>query len=288
MKSVIVSSKSKNRHNLSEVVVKIVALEDANRTTKVSVIGDSISTFKGWCDTTKGSAYYPKSDGDVSSVGDTWWYQLIYDKMTTGKFEKNISAGNTTVVQNTTGDSSAYWYGWDFGTRLQQLGIGNPDVVLIHGGTNDYGHTAWSSYLTTEELIDGVAMNVGAFPESSIDKLEELFALASAAATVTDADALDGTTFCSAYIRLIQMILVRHPEAKVVCVIGDYLRGGQGDAIKRIAQLFGDDKVRYADIQGEGVSISKYSNPHPDAAGMATMADFIYSRVGDWIDVAAE
>lgn len=279
-------TKSKNRHNLSEVVVKIVELSDANRTTAVSVIGDSISTFKGWCDTTKGGAYYPKSDCDVASVTDTWWYRLIYSEMSTGKFEKNISAGNTTVVQNTTGDSSAYWYGWDFGTRLQQLGIGNPDVVLIHGGTNDYGHTSW--YGTSEELIDGVAMNVGSFPESSQTRLEELFALASGAATVADADALDGTTFCSAYIRLIQMILVRHPEAKVVCVIGDYLRGGQGDAIKRIAQLFGDDKVRYADIQGEGVSISKYSNPHPDAAGMATMASFIYSRVGEWIDVAAE
>ena len=279
-------SSSKGRAYISDLTVTVTAIEDGNRTTKVSVIGDSISTFAGWCDTTKGGAYYPKSDGDVSSVGDTWWYKLIYDKMATGKFEKNISAGNTTVVQNTTGDSSAYWYGWDFGTRLQQLGIGNPDVVLIHGGTNDYGHTSW--YSTSEELIDGVAMNVGSFPESSQTRLEELFALASGAATVADADALDGTTFCSAYIRLIRMIQVRHPEAKVVCVIGDYLRGGQGDAIKLIAQLFGDDKVRYADIQGEGVIISKYSSPHPDAAGMATMADFIYSKVGGWIDVAAE
>ena len=273
---------SKNRFNLADVKVKIISLEDPNRTVKVSVIGDSISTFNGWSDNTKGGAYYPRSGCDVSTVGDTWWYQLIYNKMTTTKFEANISAGNTTVVQNTTGDSNAYWYGWDFGTRLQTLGIGEPDVVFIHGGTNDYGHTSW--YSTSEELIDGVAMNVSSFPSSSEDRLTELFDDADAATTVSEADALDGTTFCSAYIRLIRMIQTRRPGVKIVCVIGDYLRGGQGDAIKLIAQHFGEDQVRYADILGENVSISKYSNPHPDAAGMTTMANFIYSKVGSWID----
>ena len=282
LENVNVSSKSKNRHNFSDITVKIVELNDSNRTTKVSIIGDSISTFKGWCDTTKGGAYYPKSDCDVSSVSDTWWYRLIYNKMDTGIFEKNISAGNTTVVQNTTGDSSAYWYGWDFGTRLQQLGIGNPDVVLIHGGTNDYGHTSW--YSTSEELIDGVAMSVSSFPSSSQGALDAIFDAADAATTVSDADALDGTNFCSAYTRLIRMVQTRHPSAKIVCVIGDYLRGGQGDAIKLIAAHFGDDKVRVADLLGDGVSIPKYSNPHPNATGMANMADYIYSKVGAWID----
>ena len=275
----------KGRVFISDMTVEVLSIEDdeaSTRTTKVSVIGDSISTFAGWCDTTKGGAYYPKSDGDVSSVSDTWWYRLIYTKMATGKFEKNISAGNTTVVQNTTGDSSAYWYGWDFGTRLQQLGIGNPDVVLIHGGTNDYGHTSW--YGTSEELIDGVAMSESSFPSSSQDALDGIFAAADAATTVDAADALDGTTFCSAYTRLIRMIQTRHPSAKVVCVIGDYLRGGQQDAIKLIAAHFGDDKVRVADLIEGGVSIPKYSNPHPNATGMSNMADYIYSKVGEWID----
>jgi len=275
----------KNRFFLDDVQVKVVCIEDdapAPRTTKVSIIGDSISTYAGWCDTTKGGAYYPKSDCDVSSVNKTWWYRLIYDKMRTGIFEKNISAGNTTVVQNTTGDSGAYWYGWDFGTRLQKLGIGDPDVVFIHGGTNDYGHTSW--YSTSEELIPGVKMSVSSFPDSSLEDLNDIFTAADAAKTASEADALDGTNFCSAYTRLIRMIQTRHPSAKVVCVIGSYLRGGQGDAIKLIASHFGDDKVRVADILGENVSVSMYKSPHPDASGMATMADFIYSKVGTWID----
>ncbi len=283
LENVNVSSKSKNRHNFSDITVKIVELNDANRTTKVSIIGDSISTFKGWCDTTKGGAYYPKSDGDVTSVTDTWWHKLIYAKMSTGTFEKNISAGNTTVVQNSTGDSSAYWYGWDFGTRLQQLGIGDPDVVLIHGGTNDYGHTSW--YNTSEELIDGVEMSSASFPESSKATLDALFDAADAATTVAAADALDGSTFASAYIRLIRMVQARCGEdVKVVCIIGDYLKGGQQEAIKLIAQHFGDDKVRVADMLGANLSIPKYSNPHPNAAGMENMATFIYQEVGAWID----
>lgn len=289
LENVNVSSKSKNRHNFSDITVKVVELNDANRTTKVSIIGDSISTFKGWCDTTKGGAYYPKSDGDVTSVTDTWWHKLIYQKMTTGTFETNISAGNTTIVQNTTGDSSAYWYGWDFGTRLQQLGIGNPDVVCIFGGTNDYGHTLYNS--TSEELIDGVAMGAESFPEASKTRLNELLATADAATTVDAADALDGTTFCSAYIRLIQMIRARHPEAKIVCIIGDYLYYGMGQAVNLIAAHYSQDQVRAVDILGQfgykangSSGIPKYDYAHPNAAGMEKIASFVYETVGEWID----
>lgn len=272
----------KGRVQISDITVTVTAIEDANRTTKVSVIGDSISTFKGWCDTTKGGAYYPKNDCDVSSVTDTWWHKLIYTKMSTGIYEKNISAGNTTVVQNTTGDSGAYWYGWDFGTRLQQLGIGNPDVVLIYGGTNDYGHISW--YSTSEELIDGVNMRAASFPDGSKAKLEELLADADAASTVDEADALDGKTFCSAYIRLIRMIKARHPQAKVVCVIGDYLSNGMAEAVNLIADHW--DDVRAVDILAEvGFGgIPKYASPHPNAAGMEKIANFVYQEVGAWID----
>ena len=275
----------KGRVHISDMTVTVTEVEDANRTTKVSIIGDSISTYKGWCDTTKGGAYYPKSDGDVTSVDKTWWHRLIYAYMKTGTLEQNISAGNTTIVQNTTGDSSAYWYGWDFGTRLQTLGIGNPDVVLIHGGTNDYGHTLYNN--TSEELIDGVAMGADSFPESSQATLGALLTAGDAATTVSAADALDGRTFCSAYIRLIRMVQTRFPAAKIVCVIGDYVYPGMGEAIRLIADHYAS--VRVADLLGKygykaNGKITKYDYAHPDAAGMEVMASYIYSEVGSWID----
>lgn len=127
-------------------------------------------------------------------------------------------------------------------------------------------------------------MSASSFPSSAQDALDALFDDADAATTVSAADALDGTTFCSAYIRLIKMIQTRHPGVKIVCVIGDYLRQGQVEAVKLIVDHFGEDNVRYADLCNDCGSIGKYSNPHPNAAGMATMADFIYGEVGEWID----
>lgn len=279
----------KNRFNIKDVVVKIVELEDPNRTTKVSILGDSISTFSGWSDSSKGGAYYPRTDCDVTSVDQTWWHRLIYNYMSTGVFEKNISAGNTTIVQNTTGDSSAYWYGWDFGTRVQQLGLGDPDVIMVFGGTNDYGHTLYNS--TTEELIDGVEMGATSFPSSSDARLAELVATAKSATTVAQADALDGTTYASACIRLIQMLRVRHPEAKIVFIIGDYVYSGMGEAARKIVDHFSDDYVRKVDILGKygykaNSAIKKFDYAHPTAAGMDVIASYVYEQVGAWIDTA--
>ena len=279
----------KNRFNIKDVVVKIVELEDPNRTTKVSILGDSISTFSGWSDSSKGGAYYPRTDCDVTSVDQTWWHRLIYNYMSTGVFEKNISAGNTTIVQNTTGDSSAYWYGWDFGTRVQQLGLGDPDVIMVFGGTNDYGHTLYNS--TTEELIDGVEMGATSFPSSSDARLAELVATAKAATTVAEADALDGTTYAGACIRLIQMLRVRHPEAKIVFIIGDYVYSGMGEAARKIVDHFSDDYVRKVDILGKygykaNSAIKKFDYAHPTAAGMDVIASYVYEQVGEWIDSA--
>ena len=280
---------TKNRFNIKDIEVKIVAMEDANRTTKVSILGDSISTFSGWSDSSKGGAYYPRTDCDVTSVDQTWWHRLIYNYMSTGTFEKNISAGNTTIVQNTTGDSGAYWYGWDFGTRVQQLGLGDPDVIMVFGGTNDYGHTLYND--TTEELIDGVEMGATSFPSSSDARLAELVATAKAATTVAEADALDGTTYAGACIRLIQMLHVRHPEAKIVFIIGDYVYSGMGEAARKIVDSFSDDYVRKVDILGKygykaNSAIKKFDYAHPTAAGMDVIASYVYEQVGEWIDTA--
>ena len=268
-------------------VLEIVDIDDINRTTKVSIIGDSISTFKGWSDSSKGNAYYPRTDCDVTYVNQTWWHRLIYNYMSTGVFEKNISAGNTTIVQNTTGDKSEYWYGWDFGTRVQNLGLGDPDVIMVFGGTNDYGHTLYDD--TTEELIDGVEMGATSFPTSSEARLAELVATAKAATTVAEADALDGTTYAGACIRLIQMLRVRHPEAKIVFIIGDYVYSGMGEAARKIVDSFSDEYVRKVDILGKygykaNSAIKKFDYAHPTAAGMDVIASYVYEQVGEWID----
>ena len=257
---------------------------------RVSIIGDSISTYKGWiqADYVNGhtcSAHYPTKD--ITSVNQTWWYRLIYDYMPNARFEMNISGGNTTVVENTTATDHAsdYWYSWDFCTRFVYFkGVGNPDIVFIHGGTNDLGHI--SSYGASEKLIGTTPMNSSSAPDAAA--LSSLFMTADACTTIAQAEALDFSTFCSAYIKLVKMVKVRYPDAKVVCIIGDCVSAGMQSAIKSIANHYGAKYVDFLAINGfKGTSpLTKYegNTVHPDSNGMDFMAKTIYQQLGSWLD----
>lgn len=257
---------------------------------RVSIIGDSISTYKGWIHTDNVgghycSAHYPTKD--ITSVNQTWWYRLIYDYMPNARFEMNISGGNTTVVQNTTATSHAsdYWYSWDFCTRFIYFkGVGNPDIVFIHGGTNDLGHIG--SYGASEQLIDGQAMNSASAPSAAA--LSALYLTADACQSLAEAEALDFSTFCAAYIKLVKMVKMRYPSAKVVCIIGDCVSDGMQSAIKSIATHYGAKYVDFLEINGfKGTSpLTKYegNTVHPDSNGMDFMAKTIYQQLGSWLD----
>ena len=47
---------------------------------KISILGDSISTFSGYIPSGN-AAWYPR--GEITSVKDTWWYQLIQQQEAT-------------------------------------------------------------------------------------------------------------------------------------------------------------------------------------------------------------
>lgn len=257
---------------------------------RISIIGDSISTYRGWIQTDNVgghycSAHYPTKD--ITSVNQTWWYRLIYDYMPNARFEMNISGGNTTVVQNTTATSHAndYWYSWDFCTRFIYFkGVGNPDIVFIHGGTNDLGHI--TSYGASEELIAGQAMNSASAPSAAA--LSALYLTADACQSLAEAEALDFSTFCSAYVKLVKMIKLRYPSAKIVCIIGDCVSAGMQSAIKSIAAHYGAKYVDFLALNGfRGTSpLTKYEGNivHPDSNGMDYMAKTIYQQLGSWLN----
>lgn len=252
-----------------------------DKTTKrISIIGDSISTFYGWI-LPSYSAHYPNSNNcDVSSVDQTWWHILTYKYLKNARIDMNNSFGNTTVTQcldETKKDQ--YWFNYDFCSRfIQCAGVGRPDIILIHGGTNDYGHN------TGEELAKGYAMRGETVP--SEDVFSSIFAAADAATTISASEALPYDTFCAAYTKLLQMIKVRYPEAKVVCVIGDYISVGMEKSILKIAAHYGAKAVDFLAVNGfnDQFNMSKYSGCHPDARGMKYMADKIYNEVGSWLD----
>ena len=64
---------------------------------KLSILGDSISTFDGYIPTDY-NIFYPGS-GDISTVEKTWWWQVM--NSTGMELNANASSSNTTI----TGDS---------------------------------------------------------------------------------------------------------------------------------------------------------------------------------------
>ena len=98
---------------------------------KFSVLGDSISTFQGYCPV--GAEHYAPDTGaatGVYTVEDTWWMQVI--RAQGGVYLSNQSiSGNTISPAGTMGGFSQ--------KRLRGLSVEGeePDHILLYAGLND-------------------------------------------------------------------------------------------------------------------------------------------------------
>ncbi len=105
--------------------------------TKVSILGDSYSTFEGYMSPSTNLSWYNNPDNksaaenDVKDVEQTWWKQLIKD--TDMELERNNSYSGATVC--TTGYRKEDFSDRAFIFRLGNLG--NPDIIIVLSGTND-------------------------------------------------------------------------------------------------------------------------------------------------------
>ncbi|MFI3295168.1 MAG: SGNH/GDSL hydrolase family protein [Rikenellaceae bacterium] len=123
----------------------------AQQPKKVSVLGDSYSTFEGHVTPTQNAIWYflgaPSGNTDVKEVRETWWsllcsrdeYELCVNNSFSGSTVCNTGYNGEDCVEKS------------FIGRMNQLG--DPDIILIFGGTNDswanvpigaYQHTDWS------------------------------------------------------------------------------------------------------------------------------------------------
>ena len=120
-----------------------VAAVSAQNRQRISILGDSYSTFVGYIP--EGNAIW--YDGttrqtDVTAVQQTWWWKVVRE----GGYllEKNESYSGSTVSY--TGYNDADYSEFSFLTRLPRLG--SPDILLIFGCTND----SWAGVKTGEFL----------------------------------------------------------------------------------------------------------------------------------------
>lgn len=103
---------------------------------KVSVFGDSISTFNG-----TGSTYNTYPDGDVTTVEQTWWYKsLITDLHMT--LLTNGSGGGRSVSTIREGHASGRPKSGCNQDAIDALAVNgtDPDVIIIKQGINDFGN----------------------------------------------------------------------------------------------------------------------------------------------------
>lgn len=279
---------------------------------KVSVIGDSISTFRGF--TPSGySTHYPATDGTLISVDETYWHRLIYDYMKNAELDVNIAFSGSTVTNTTeenyakkydTASPQAWWHN-SFVERFEDCGgMGNPDIILVHGGTNDWAHNV-------DPLAPGIAIRPdstnpygGEAPSETV--MSGIFATADNAKTRSDINNLPDATFCEAFTKLMCQIRERHPQAKVVCIIGDYLNTAVEKSILLIAEHYGAKTVNLLRVNGfndlGGYDENSFSNKgtqpnmpkhdyagdvggcHPGSLGMDFIANKIYTELGSWLE----
>ena len=153
-----------------------VTAEGVLQNKKVSILGDSISTLKGYIPQTNRARYVANQDEAVSGLiyipmNETWWGRLINDyNMTLGV---NESWAGSRVSNNLNANSG------DIGpdramasiNRIQALDDnGTPDVIFFFGGTNDIGNSVTlgtfdntASYATT---LDTTSTKYNSFVEA--------------------------------------------------------------------------------------------------------------------------
>ena len=263
-------SGSKGRVWISDITVEVTAIQDEGENLKkLSIIGDSISSFEGWLPS--GNKHFADYNigGGLQDWTKTYWGALCNTYMKgLITIEKNISWTGSCVAQDTR-EGSDYRpafvtrYGKsNVGTTYALNSIGSPDIVIIYGGTNDrYNESSGLSDVSTTPTDQEFA---------------SIFAK-------TD-DALSVTSFVEAYVKLINMVHADCPNAKIINLIGDYVTTAQIASIKKISDHF--DFCHYIDFSNGGSpnsNIGKLNGVHPNIAGMDYMAKKIYDEQGAWM-----
>lgn len=178
---------------------------------KISILGDSYSTFYGHVPEGNACWYSAQTDTsytDVSHVEQTWWWQLVEN------------GGYQLEVNDSYSGSTVSFYGYNhedycdrsFITRLPRLG--NPDILLIFGCIND----SWTG------------VEVGAYK-------------------YTDISRPDLYTYRPALAWLLSYTRILYPEAEVYYIIGDELREDITESTKVICDHYGIPWVQLEGIE---------------------------------------
>lgn len=129
----------------------------ANKALNVSILGDSISTFDGYCPSGN-TTYYNGTQGEIQTAHKTWWGRVL--DRTGHKLCVNNSWSGSEIV-NTTNTGALHR------SSLLHTETETPDIVLIYMGSND-----WKNGRTPDNFrssYDAVIKNIQSkYPEARI------------------------------------------------------------------------------------------------------------------------
>lgn len=255
----------------------------ANDTAKrrISILGDSISTFEG-CNPDGFAVYYEGERREATGVvlpTDTWWAQVI-DALDGMPWRVAAYSGSMVEGAGFPAANSA--------ERVAALARDGeaPDVVITFIGINDYG---W-----------GGAMAQAAGRGNAIPECLDLATIEPRVPGMADADAAE--RFGAAYEAMLTRIREAYPQAEVWCctlcpgrVAGSEhstfaynLRGvpfdRYNDAIRTAAEHTG---CQVADVAALGYDYEALDGTHPTKRGMRQFAAMVLQAMGLGERVAA-
>lgn len=231
----------------------------------ISVLGDSISTFKGYIPTADGfneehPHTYPAKD--VTTWDKTWWGQVI--TRLGAKLGINDSWSGSRVQNTYTAENP----GGNVGTkvcipsitRTSNLGSnGTPDVILVYAGTNDGKFSTFSTFDTTVAYAE------------------------------VDLEAVTWSNFELAYKDLLMRLQYYYPNARIVTLLPTYVTSWYTNEklykmnhnIQQISEYFGAVCVdlRKCGITNANKASYTCDGLHPNLAGMTMIADYVIAQM---------
>ena len=177
----------------------------------IAILGDSYSTFEGFIPPQNAIWYHARPDRsqtDVDDVMQTWWWRTINEGGY--KLGVNDSWSGSTICNTGYGDED--YSDRSFMSRVTKLG--NPDIILIFGGTND----SWC----------GAA--VGEYKYGDFKRGDLYFYRPALAKLLDDAKK-------------------HYPNVRILFIINSELRPDITESTKKICEHYGIEYVELHDIQ---------------------------------------
>ena len=224
-----------------------------------SVLGDSISTLKGYIPSTNRPRYVQTTDEATGGLlympyENTWWGGVINDLgMTLGVNESWAGSLVSNTSTSNSGDRGPDRHMASL-TRLGNLdNNGTPDVILFYGGTNDIG----------------ASVTLGTFdPSIELDLTS----------TVID-------NFADAYAQTILRIKYLYPNAEIISLLPTYTSSyysvsklsTYNEVIKQVCTHYG---IKYIELTKSGITTSHLADGiHPNAEGMKLIKDYVVKNM---------